>query len=1033
MSVGYNLPKVTDLCVINKDALSQSRADQVEHLSSVKDADLAAARKFYDRNHVTQGMADFLGGAMKRLAGKSPQALFELRQAMGGGKTHNMIALGLLARFPELREHLPETITRGMDDEPAVIVTLSGRDVEKHIVGDIAEQVGKAEEFRDNWADGPKPMSEGNWMRMIGDVPTLIMLDELPTYLAVAHTMPFGKGTHLDAIKYNLANLFSAVMKCKRCVVVVASLEASYVDAQKMMSGLLKDLKNEISRGARSITPVDLSTGEIYDILRKRLFTKIPEPGGADVDAVAQAYLAVYKEGIKGNALAKSAEQMADEIVGSYPFHPSYKDILSLFKENEKFRQTRGLIQFTANLLQSVLTNQDDEVFLVGTQHLNFTEKDIREQVREIERTLESALACDVYTDNGASHAQVIDADRGDRAASHVAALMFVSSLSDNVDGIRGLPQSTVVEYLVAPGKEPTIFIEAFEALRDKCWYLHNRDGDRWYFSDIANVRKQIDDKEGRISDDLIYEEMRRRLTEIFLPVEKVAYTDLVTLPRIDEVNLTPSKRICLVLDPDTRSPPEAAARLFKNAIYKNAFFVVAGDGSEMAKAQNFIRRILAIISVKTTVPDTPRHQKEIEDEKERAEIGFYAAVKILFSVVWYPQKNKLISAKIDLGHFQEKGIIQGEKAIEFALAGTGAQKLLEPNPDIMDGLIQRCEEMLFPERQTRIRWQDVIERAAVETRWIWLPQKGLDEIKAAALADGRWSEVNGYVDKNPPPPMPGIRVTEHGVRNFEGVSELDLAVSNAGKSPEVRVAPTKKSLDQGEIIHGRIYRTNECEHWFLVRNTETGDTSEPHRWTGSIDITHQPRQIAGNWHVTIASRPEAELRWNITDTKAKDGVVYDKKPIEIDGSKKNNLTVYAKRGGVEYNRVFPLDAVGAKKTVDNNLPAIVEQDFQFSTRASVYRVLQVSKANGKILFRRVSVTVGEKSRNLSVRSGDDVALTGENLDSIIMGLCEALGNMDIELQLRFTRAEFPDGFTMKEFAKIVEIGINIDNVRQKN
>ena len=1033
MSVGYNLPKVTDLCVINKDALSQSRSDQVEHLSSVKDADLAAARKFYDRNHVTQGMADFLRGAMKRLAGKSQQALFELRQAMGGGKTHNMIALGLLARFPELREHLPDTITKGMDDEPAVIVTLSGRDVEKHIVGDIAEQVGKAEEFRDNWADGPKPMSEGNWMRLIGDGPTLIMLDELPTYLAVAHTMPFGKGTHLDAIKYNLANLFSAVMKCKRCVVVVASLEASYVDAQKMMSGLLNDLKNEISRGARSITPVDLSTGEIYDILRKRLFTKIPEPGGADVDAVVQAYLAVYKEGIKGNALAKSAEQMADEIVGSYPFHPSYKDILSLFKENEKFRQTRGLIQFTANLLQSVLTNQDDEVFLVGTQHLNFTDKDIREQVREIERTLESALACDVYTDNGASHAQVIDADRGDRAASHVAALMFVSSLSDNVDGIRGLPQSTVVEYLVAPGKEPTMFIEAFEALRDNCWYLHNRDGDRWYFSDIANVRKQIDDKEGRISDDLIYEEMRRRLTEIFLPVDKVAYTDLVALPRIDEVNLTPSKRICLVLAPDTRSPPEAAARFFENAIYKNAFFVVAGDGSEMANAEKFIRRILAIASVKTIVTDTPRHQKEIEDEQERAEIGFNTAVKILFNAVWYPQTNKLKSARIDLGHFQEKGIIQGEKAIESALAGTGAQKLREPHPDKMDGLIQRCEEMLFPDKQTRIRWQDMIERAATETRWIWLPQKGLDEIKAAALADRRWSEEDGYVDKNPPPPMPGIRVTEHGSRDSAGESELEFAISNAGKSPEIRVAPTRKSLDQGEIIHDRTYRTKEVEHWFLVRNTETGDTSEPRHWTGSIDITHQPIDNAGMWRVTLKSQPDAELRWNIRDTNAKDGTVYDKNPIEIDGSKKTNLCVYAKKGSVTARRIFELGAVDAKKTINNDLPANVRQDFQFSTRASVYRVLQVSKTNGEILFRGVSVTVGDGARSLSVRSGGEVALTGENLESIIKGLCEALGGMDVELQLRFTEAEFPDGYTMKDFAKKVEIGINVDDVRQEN
>lgn len=70
---------------------------------------------------------------------------------------------------------------------------------------------------------------------------------------------------------------------------------------------------------------MDLSTDEIYDILRKRLFTKLPDPDGPEVDQVAQAYLATYLEGLKGKALAKSGEQMADEIVGSYPFHPSYK------------------------------------------------------------------------------------------------------------------------------------------------------------------------------------------------------------------------------------------------------------------------------------------------------------------------------------------------------------------------------------------------------------------------------------------------------------------------------------------------------------------------------------------------------------------------------------------------------------------------------------------------------------------------------------------------------------------------------------
>ena len=1032
MNSGYNIPLVTSLCDISPDALAMTRSGQVEHLSSITEADLSVAQAFYSRNHVTRGMSEFLRGAVKRLQGQSPQAVFELRQAMGGGKTHNMIALGLLAKFPELKELLPETITVGLGEESARIATVTGRDVKKFIWGDIADQLGCAEEFREHWGSGPKAMSEGDWIRLIGDEPTLMMLDELPPYLAFAHTQTVGQGTLLDLLKYSLANLFSAAMKCKRCVVVVASLDASYDDARRILGGMLADIKNEISRGAQSITPVDLSTGEIYDILRKRLFTKLPDPESPEVDRVAQAYLTTYQEGVKGKALIKSAEQMADEIVGSYPFHPSYKDILSLFKENEKFRQTRGLIQFTANLMRGVWANKDEEVFLVGAQYLDFADQETRDQVREIERTLESALASDVYDTDGSSHAQEIDGDRNDQAASQVAALLFISSLSDNTDGIRGLPRDALIEYLVAPGKAPTRFMEAFDALRDRCWYMHNRDGDRWYFSDIANVRKQIEDKVSKIPQDRVEEEMRRRLRDIFHPVNKLAYSELVVLPRVDDVNLTPSRRTCLVLSPDAKSPPAAAARFFNDVVYKNAFCVVTGDGSKMASAESSVRRLLAITAVKTIITDTPRHQKELESEQETAEISFNSTVKSLFNAVWYPQLKELKSARIDLGHYQEKGIIQGEKAVEAALSGGGARKLTEIEPDKIDGLIQRLEEQLFPDGQSRTRWSDVLERAASNPRWIWLPPKGMDEIKAGALADGRWVEENGYVDKKPPPPQPLVRVTRIGGDEAIGESELELAVSNAGKVPEVVISATREGLDAGEVTTDGTYKTTEVELWFQARNPDTGEVSEPHRWAGSIKITHGRRDNAGMWQITLAARPEADLRWNTTGINPKEGTVYDGSPIEIDGRQKTTLYVYAEKGGVSAQRNFTLDAVGAKRTIDDNRPTKVKRDFQFATKGEVLRVVRASKEKENVRFQGVSVTVGEGERSLRVRSGGDVALSGQDIETMIEGLRGALGQSDAEVQLRFREADFPDGFTMKEFATQVGVGISVDDVEQE-
>jgi len=683
--------------------------------------------------------------------------------------------------------------------------------------------------------------------------------------------------------------------------------------------------------------------------------------------------------------------------------------------------------------LRGIWGDKDEEVFLVGAQHLDFSDQETRDQVKEIERTLESALANDVYDTDGSSHAQTIDGDRNDRAASQVAALLFISSLSDNTDGIRGLPRDTVVEYLVAPGKEPTRFIEAFDALKDRCWYMHQRDGDRWYFSDIANIRKQIEDKVSKIPQDRVDDEMRRRLTDIFRPINKLAYSELVVLPRIDDINLTPSKRTCLVLSPDAKSPPTAATGVFENQVYKNAFCVVAGDGSKMASAEESVRRLLAIAAVKTIINDTPRHQAELESEQETSEIGFSSSVKSLFNSVWYPQTKELKSARIDLGHFQEKGLIQGEKAIEAALMGAGAKKLVEIDPERIDGLIQRCEDQLFPDGQSRSRWSDVLERAASNPRWIWLPPKGMDEIKASALADGRWIEENGYVDKAPPPPQPLIRVTRIGGDDQTGESELELAISNAGRTPEVFVAATKEGLSSGQLVTDSIYKTTDVELWFQAKNLESGDVSEPYKWTGSINITHERHDSAGVWRVSLSAKPDAELRWNTTGINPKDGAVYDGNPIEIDGKEKTTLYVYASKGGVSAEKKFNLEAVGAEKKIIDDKPARAKRDFQFASKGEVLRVVRATKSNENITFHGVSVTVGEGENSLRVRSGGDVALTGENIETMIEGLRGSLGSPDAEVQLRFREVDFPDGFSLKDFSAQLGIDIPVEDVEQED
>jgi predicted AAA+ superfamily ATPase len=111
------------------------------------------------------------------------------------------------------------------------------------------------------------------------------------------------------------------------------------------------------------ITPVSLEGSEIYAILRKRLFAELPSE--EEIDEVAIAYAEQIKLAEdSGYLTARSLEQVADGIRETYPFHPSFKHLVALFKDNPNFRETRGLLQFAARVVRSVWQRSHNDVYL---------------------------------------------------------------------------------------------------------------------------------------------------------------------------------------------------------------------------------------------------------------------------------------------------------------------------------------------------------------------------------------------------------------------------------------------------------------------------------------------------------------------------------------------------------------------------------------------------------------------------------------------------------------------------------------------
>jgi hypothetical protein len=160
-----------------------------------------------------------------------------------------------------------------------------------------------------------------------------------------------GNGTVADIATRAFANLITAAGKKRNVCIVISDLNASYDTGTKLINRALQDARAELGRQERNITPVDLAANEIYDILRKRLFKSLPNQ--AVIDDIAATYGRKLEEAGKSKVASRGAEAIADEIAATYPFHPRLKNVIALFKENEQFKQTRGLIELVSRLLRS--------------------------------------------------------------------------------------------------------------------------------------------------------------------------------------------------------------------------------------------------------------------------------------------------------------------------------------------------------------------------------------------------------------------------------------------------------------------------------------------------------------------------------------------------------------------------------------------------------------------------------------------------------------------------------------------------------
>lgn len=837
---------------------------------------------FFAENFETQGMKMLFETAFKRFKGESDTGVIKLTQAMGGGKTHSMLALALLAKDEVLRERVLGKKYCGLGD--IRVLTFSGReDAEFGIWGSLAEQLGKKELFSGYYSPLRAP-GESAWINLLKEGKILILFDELPPYLENARSITIGNSDLSKVTITALANLFSALGKAQLANVclVFSDLRATYESGSELLQSSFKDLEAEANRIAIEIAPVALNSDEVYHILRKRLFEDKPL---SDRYALEKNDIAIqYKDAVtrakKLGFTNYSGEAVFSGITDSYPFHPSIKDLYARFKENQNFQQTRGLIKLMRQIIRRFWENgQANKESLINVFDVDLNTPNLMSLFRQIKPSLEDAISHDIAQD-GQSVAEIIDLERADDLdyAQRISKLLLVSSLSTATHQTLGLTDAEALGFITAPGIDLNVMKTALEELKTQCWYIKTDNRGRLYFQNTKNMVAEMNTLVESYTNENARKELKKILETNFKPNLGNCYEQLYVFPAIDEIELD-QKKISLVIFepyPGRKLHPELQS-FYDNCSYKNRVMFLSGERALMEKLYENSKKLAAIQAIKKSMEDeglpaSDQQYKEADIQLDKATQALFSTIRETFVVLFFPTKSGIDSADFKLEFKGNK--FDGEEQIVALLKDVMKYEDFSKDDSFLETMRKKCEQRLFTTKE--MTWQQICDRAATQTVWGWYYPSQMDSLRTDCLKKDKWRESGGYVIKGPfekDPTSVNVEQVSYDDKN----EEFTLRVRGIGGRVyyDVGSEPTDAST---EITTSTI-TTKEPELYFVCID-QTGERKQGDivNFVCEAPLKYGKRSTPNGLVITFQTNSHYEIRYTTdgSDPKENGGLYTD-------------------------------------------------------------------------------------------------------------------------------------------------------------
>lgn len=892
---------IYELCKPRKSVAEGVDRNDVLDLSDLRDGTING-EEFFAQTFMTGGLEQILDTAFLRFQRRSDRCLIRLTQNMGGGKTHCMVALGLLAQKPVLRYKLFGEKYSSVDDVNLVAYTGRESDIKYGIWGEIARQLGKESLFSNFYSPLQAP-GQTAWINLLkDDKPTLILLDELPPYLEDARTKNVGTGTLADVTVTALSNLFTAVAKpeLSNVLIVISDLRSNYERGNELVEASFSNLSNEIDRLSFKIEPVNRANDDLFNILKRKCFESFPEAGNPAIEEIATAYKAELSKAKQSGATTSSPDSLYSGIITSYPFHPSIKELFGRFKENPNFQQTRGFIRLVRHMVRCLWNNRPNAPkYLINAYDIDLRDQETYSFIRDIKPQLDNAISHDIVSQGSTlSMAEECDENTGSRLTEDTAKLILMSSLANVPRATLGLTSSDMAAFMASPTLSVSGIKTVLEKFKAKAWYLYV-DDERIFFKETKNITAEIVSRKNGYTVENAKMYIRKELEKRFSPKQKDVYQQVLVFPAIDEISLSKNIVTLILFEPNALDPGHLQKELqtwYESQEFKNRVCFLSGQRNVMQNLYDTAREALAIDSIidnlknEDHVSENDPQLKIAKETKDRTLLSFLSALKEIFVTLHYPSRDGLRSYQIDMS-FDSNSFVPEDQIRNLLLNTVKKFMVLNSSDARADDMFRKkLEGRIFTSQ--KMSWTDVETRAASETSWNWYKPSTLYEAKLRYIKYGYWTESNGIVDKNPPKPKTDVSIKVIARKGSKVTLQITPINGNTVYY-DIGQKATTASL-QINTPDLATFVTEENRISFLcVDSNGNNETGEPRFWDNICTCQYRVYDQYGSKMCELATGGKnLEIHYTLdgSSPQSKDSAIY-KAPITLP---KGNIVLQA-------------------------------------------------------------------------------------------------------------------------------------------